>query len=280
MALLRQERRTSDPCFPLTLLRRPAMWRANGMAACSGALLVSESTILPIHLQAVDGVSAGHIGLLMLPLTATVSIGSIITGRLMSGTGRVAIFPAVGQTAAALGLVAVAFGGEAVGATFGPWGLPVMLAAVAVFQGSAMPVAQVTVQSLAPPAMLGAAAASVQLSRSVGSAVGVTLAVGVLFATVGWDAQGRGGLRRCRPARPRCPADHAQPSGFGRRRTLRGRLHSRLPDGGGVRSNERPARLDPAAPAALTRSEPIVMPGVPVPYHSTALLRGPPVVAR
>ena len=189
LALLRQERRTPKPLFPLDLLRRPAMWRANGMAACSGALLVSESTILPIHLQAVDGVSAGHIGLLMLPLTVTVSIGSIITGRLMSRTGHVAIFPAVGQTAAALGLVAVAFGGEAVGATFGPWGLPMMLAAVAVFQGSAMPVAQVTVQSLAPPAMLGAAAASVQLSRSVGSAFGVTLAVGVLFATMGRDAQ-------------------------------------------------------------------------------------------
>ncbi len=187
VALLRQERRTSGPLFPIDLLRRPAMWRANGMAACSGALLVSEATILPIHLQAVDGVSAGHIGLLMLPLTATVSIGSIVTGRLMSRTGRVAIFPAVGQTAAALGLIAVAFGENYASAILGPWGLPLMLAVVAVFQGSAMPVAQVTVQSLAPPAMLGSAAASVQLSRSVGSAVGVTLAVGVLFATLARD---------------------------------------------------------------------------------------------
>ncbi len=38
---------------PVDLLRRPAMWRANAMAACSGALLVSEATILPIHLRAV-----------------------------------------------------------------------------------------------------------------------------------------------------------------------------------------------------------------------------------
>ena len=35
--------------------------------------------------------------------------------------------------------------------------------------------------------MLGAAAASVQLSRSVGSAVGVTVAVGTLFAVLGRD---------------------------------------------------------------------------------------------
>ncbi|MHB2208420.1 MFS transporter [Methylobacterium sp. CM6257] len=181
----RQERRARQPLFPLDLLRRPAMWRANAMAACSGALMVSEATILPIHLRAVDGASAGQIGLMMLPLTTTVGLGSLITGRLISRTGRVAIFPAAGQTAAALGLLVVAFGGGHAGAVLGPWGLPAMLALVAVFQGSAMPVAQITMQSQAPPAMLGAASASVQLSRSVGSAIGVTMAIGVLFVTLG-----------------------------------------------------------------------------------------------
>ena len=180
-----QERRAVQPLFPLDLLRRPEMWRANAMAACSGALMVSEATILPLHLQAVDGASAGQIGVMMLPLTMTVGLGSLITGRLVSRTGRVAIFPAVGQTAAALGLLLVAFGAGPVGAVFGAWGLPAMLAVAAVFQGTAMPVAQITMQSQAPPAMLGAASASVQLSRSVGSAVGVTVAVGVLFATLG-----------------------------------------------------------------------------------------------
>jgi EmrB/QacA subfamily drug resistance transporter len=187
LLLLRNERRAAQPLFPLEMLRRPAMWRANAMAACSGALLVSEVTLLPIHLQAVDGASAAEIGLLMLPLTATVGMGSLVTGWLVTRTGRLAIFPAVGQTAAALGLLLVAFGHHQVGAALGPWGLPAMLALVAVFQGSAMPVAQVTAQALAPPAMLGAAAASVQLSRSVGSAVGVTVVVGALFAILGQD---------------------------------------------------------------------------------------------
>lgn len=182
--LLRQERRVAQPLFPLALLRRPAVWRANAMAACSGALLVSEATILPLHLQVIDGASAGQIGLFMLPLTATVGVGSLATGWLVSRTGRVAIFPAVGQTAAALGLVLVALGSRHVAAVLGPWGLPAMLAAVAVFQGTAMPVAQITVQLLAPPAMLGAVAASVQLCRSIGSAIGVTVAVGALFAAL------------------------------------------------------------------------------------------------
>jgi len=182
----RQQRRAAQPLFPLDLLRRPSMWRANAMAACSGALLVSEATLLPLHLGAVDGVSSGRIGLMMLPLTMTVGLGSLVTGRLVSRTGRVALFPAVGQTAAAVGLVFVALGRGPVGGAIGPWGLPAMLAAVAVFQGSAMPVAQITMQSEAPPHMLGAASASVQLSRSVGSAIGVTISLAVLFSTLGW----------------------------------------------------------------------------------------------
>ena len=47
MLLLRQERRAARPLFPLQMLAHPAMWRANAMAACSGALLVSEATLLP-----------------------------------------------------------------------------------------------------------------------------------------------------------------------------------------------------------------------------------------
>ncbi len=182
--LLWKERRAEQPLFPLNMLRHPVMWRANALSALSGALLVSESTILPIHLQAVDGASAGRIGVMMLPLTATVGLGSLVTGRLVSRTGRVAIFPAVGQTVAALCLMVVAFGAVPVNAVVGPWGLPAMLAVVVVFQGTAMPVAQITMQFQAPPAMLGAASASVQLSRSIGSAIGVTVALGALFATL------------------------------------------------------------------------------------------------
>ena len=187
LLLLRQERRAAQPLFPLQMLRHPAMWRVNAMAACSGALLVSEATLLPIHLQAVDGASAAGTGLLMLPLTATVGIGSFATGWLVTRTGRLAIFPSLGQSAAAIGLLLVAFFSRDVSAALGPWGLPAMLAVVAVFQGTAMPVAQVIAQSLAPPAMLGAAAASVQLSRSIGSAAGVTIVVGALFAALGRD---------------------------------------------------------------------------------------------
>ncbi len=176
--LLWRELRAAQPLFPLRMLRQGGMWRANAMAACSGALLVSEVTFLPIHLHVVGGASPGQIGVLMLPLTATVGIGSLITGRLVSRTGRLALFPSIGQVVTALTLAWLAFGARHLGL----WGVPAVLAFAALFQGTAMPVAQITAQSLAGPGMLGAASAAVQLARSVGSAVGVALVGVVLFA--------------------------------------------------------------------------------------------------
>jgi EmrB/QacA subfamily drug resistance transporter len=184
--LLRQERRAAQPLLSLPMLRQPAMWRANVMAGCSGALMVSEVTFLPIYLHVVDGASPGQIGLLMLPLTATIGIGSLITGQLVSRTGRTALFPSIGQLVTALTLAIVALCAPRLSL----WGLPSVLAFAALFQGSAMPVAQITAQAFAGRGMLGAASAAIQLSRSVGSAIGVAIVGVVLFALLaGMDPQ-------------------------------------------------------------------------------------------
>src|SRR5262249_30359186 len=52
------------------------------------------------------------------------------------------------------------------------------------FMGTVMGVVQVNVQSVAGPQLLGAAAASVQFSRSVGAAFGTALVAAVLFGTL------------------------------------------------------------------------------------------------
>jgi hypothetical protein len=52
------------------------------------------------------------------------------------------------------------------------------------FMGTVMGVVQVNVQSVAGPQLLGAAAASVQFSRSVGAAFGTALVAAMLFGTL------------------------------------------------------------------------------------------------
>jgi hypothetical protein len=62
--------------------------------------------------------------------------------------------------------------------------LGLMLFGTGLFMGTVMGVVQVTVQNAAGNASLGSAAASVQLSRSIGAAAGTALVGTVLFATL------------------------------------------------------------------------------------------------
>jgi len=176
-ALLWQQRRAAAPLLALPLLRIPAFWRSTVMGACSGASLSAMMTFLPIYLQVVTGASPAQSGLLLIPLTGAVSSGSVLTGWLTSRTGRTAIFPAIGLTITAASLVAAAIWGPSLSRIELSW----LLAVGGLTQGSAMITAQITVQSIAGPRQLGAAAASVQLSRSLGSAFGAAAAGAVLF---------------------------------------------------------------------------------------------------
>ena len=105
MLLAWQERLTTSPLIPPSLFRQPSIWRADAMAACHGAALVSLITFLPIYLRAVRGASPAETGLMLLPLTAGIGIGSMITGQMVTRTGYTAVFPTYGLMAATVGLV-------------------------------------------------------------------------------------------------------------------------------------------------------------------------------
>ncbi len=175
--LLWHQRRIPAPLLTLSLFRIPAFWRADVMAFCSGASLIGLMTFLPIYLQVVTGASPAETGVLLIPLTGSVAFGSVLTGWLVSRTGRTAIFPTVGLTVTACTMVSLAIWAPDMSRVQLSW----LLALGGICQGSAMLVAQVTVQSVAGTRHLGAAAASAQLSRSLGSAFGAAAAGAVLF---------------------------------------------------------------------------------------------------
>jgi EmrB/QacA subfamily drug resistance transporter len=184
--LLRHEAKVEYPLLPIKLLRKPAIWRTDALAACHGAAFVALITFMPLYMRVVLGVTVAQIGLLVLPLSAGVGLGSLMTGRAVSRTGRTAIFPSLGLSAATVTLVVLALTGDRVGTA----GLSGLLGLTALFMGTVMGVVQVTVQSAAGPRVLGAAAASVQLSRSIGAAFGTGLVSLVLFAVLAaHDAQ-------------------------------------------------------------------------------------------
>ncbi len=177
-ALIWQERHSTAPLIPPRLFREPSIWRSDAMAACHGAALVSLITFLPIYLRAVRGASPAETGLMLLPLTFGIGLGSLITGQLVTRTGWTAVFPSYGLIAATVGLLIMAFWISHVGTVLLPW----IWCVIAICMGTVMGVVQLTVQAVAGPRSLGTGAAMVQFSRSVGAAFGTALVAAILFA--------------------------------------------------------------------------------------------------
>jgi len=178
--LIRREREAQAPLLPLALLQQPTIWRSDGLAACHGAALVSLVTFLPIYLIVVRGVSPAQTGLLLLPLMIGIGIGSMATGRMVSMSGRTAIFPSYGLILVTLNLLLLALWAAHIAVVQLIW----VLLWNGLCMGTVMGVVQITVQSASGPRRLGEAAASVQFSRSIGAAFGTATVATILFAVL------------------------------------------------------------------------------------------------
>lgn len=166
------EHRAADPVIPVRLLAMPAILRTNAMVFCFSAALFAAVLYLPLYLQSQRGIGIGESGLLLLPITLSITLASVLTGKLITTTRQLTVFPAAG-----LALSGAAFAVLAAIVSAAP--TPVVLAlivAAAAGLGTVMPASQIIVQDSAGPDALGAATASVAVSRSFGAAFGVALA--------------------------------------------------------------------------------------------------------
>ena len=180
LLLVRHENRAPSPLIPLGLLRQPAIWHSDALAACHGAALVSLITFLPVYLEVVRGASPSGTGVLLVPLMVGIGAGSLVTGRLVNKTGLTTVFPIGGLVLATINLTIFAMWSSALGTT----ALAGLLLWNGLCMGTVMGVVQVSVQSAAGPLRLGEAAASVQFSRSIGAAFGTALVGTMLFAVL------------------------------------------------------------------------------------------------
>lgn len=178
--LWRQERRAADPLLPLAVLGEASIWRANLSSALVSGAFVGSIAFLPIYFAALRGLSAAEAGIALLPLAAAAAFGAMVSGRLLSRTGRTMLWPAIGLAAAAVLMAGVALSAG---------GLPVpvvagLLGLVSIGLGTSFPIVQVVVQQAAGRERLGAATASVQFIRALGSATGTAVMGTVLFGTL------------------------------------------------------------------------------------------------
>ncbi|WP_143531560.1 MFS transporter [Xaviernesmea oryzae] len=177
--LTHHERRVKAPLFPVPLLMKPVVWRSNAMGSCHGAALVSLTAFYPLYLQENFAVTPLESGMLLLPLTAGIGIGALVTGNLVSRSGKTAIYPAIALAMASCILLLMSMMQSVVS----PNVLSTLLAVVACLMGSVMGVVQILVQHAAGKAHLGVASASVSLFRNIGASLGTAL-IGTLIVLI------------------------------------------------------------------------------------------------
>ncbi|MBG0567678.1 MDR family MFS transporter [Actinoplanes aureus] len=142
-----------------------------GMAMFGGLMTV------PLYLQIVKGSSATMAGLQMIPFVVGIMAGSIVSGQLISRTGRYRIFPIVGSVL----MVVALFLFSLVGADTPLWQTMLVMVLMGLGLGSNMQPMITAVQNAVSPREIGTATGAVTFFRSMGGTLGTAVFLSVLF---------------------------------------------------------------------------------------------------
>ena len=171
------ERRASEPVVPLRLFANRAFAVASAVGLIVGFALFGSVTYLPLFLQIVKGSSPTESGLQMLPQMGGMLLTSIVSGQVISRTGRYKLFPIGGTLVMAVGLFLLSRMSPAT-STLAALGIMLILG---LGLGMVMQVLVIAVQNAVPYRDLGVATSGATLFRLVGGSLG-TAALGAVFA--------------------------------------------------------------------------------------------------
>jgi MFS family permease len=165
------ERRAEEPLMPPSLFGIRTIALASGGVFVLGMSMFGMFVYLPLYLQGVLGMSAAASGMLFVPMIFAMILASVTSGQIVSRTGRYKFLAVGGAVLATIGLALLARLGAGAGADTIVWCLVVCGFGF----GAAQPVYALVVQNAAPRAQLGAATATSQFFRSIGSTIGVAV---------------------------------------------------------------------------------------------------------
>ncbi|TNC28601.1 MFS transporter [Amycolatopsis alkalitolerans] len=171
------ERRAEEPMLPMRLFADRVFTVASVLSFVVGFAMLGGITYLPTYLQRVQGASATESGLRMLPLVVGLMATALISGNVISRTGRYKIFPVVGSLIMALGLFLL----STLDANTGFPATSGFMVVLGLGLGCCMQVPTIVVQNTSAYEDLGVATSGVSFLRTLGSSFGVAV-FGTIFA--------------------------------------------------------------------------------------------------
>jgi EmrB/QacA subfamily drug resistance transporter len=170
-----------DALIPLRIFKNRTISLALISSVVTGAGLFGAVTVLPLYLQIVHGSSPSKAGLEMLPFVLGLMSAAVISGQIISKTGRYRTFPIMGAVLMVIGLGLLS-------RVHYDTPLPVIMLFMLVTGyglGNTMQPLMLAVQNSVAPRDIGVATASSTFFRQIGGTLGVAVFLSILFSTVG-----------------------------------------------------------------------------------------------
>ena len=171
------ERRASEPIVPPALVHDRVFAVAGALSLVVGFALFGAVTFLPLYFQTVDAASPTESGLRLVPMMAGVVLTSIVSGQIISRTGRYRMWPIVGTGTMTVGLLLL----SRLDAGTGWLTSALFLLVLGAGMGMSMQVLVLAVQNAVSYAVLGAATSNVTMLRGIGGSLGAAV-FGAIFA--------------------------------------------------------------------------------------------------
>jgi EmrB/QacA subfamily drug resistance transporter len=170
----------AEALLPLRLFTNRTVGVSSIASVILGMGMFGGLACLPLYLQIVKGASPTSAGLMLLPMTLGMMGGSILSGQLISRTGRYRHFPVMGCGLLVLSLFAFHY----VGAVTPLWQTMILMLFFGLGLGFNLQPLTLAVQNAVPPRDIGVATSSATFTRQIGGTLGVAVFLSILFSVV------------------------------------------------------------------------------------------------
>ncbi|MEU4242036.1 MFS transporter [Actinoplanes sp. NPDC026619] len=170
-----------EALIPLRFFRNRTFALTSAGGFVIGMGMFGGLALLPLYLQIVRGATPTESGLQLLPLTAGIMLGSLVSGQLISRIGRYKPYPMLGALLMVGGLLLLA----TLGVDTPFWHAGVFMGVFGLGLGFVLQPITLAVQNAMAPSEIGVATASATFFRQMGATAGTAIFLSILFGTVG-----------------------------------------------------------------------------------------------
>jgi EmrB/QacA subfamily drug resistance transporter len=177
---LAERRIGDDALLPLRLFRGRTFSIGGVLNLIIGVGMFGGLAALPLYMQIVKGKTPTEAGLLLLPMVLGIMSGSVVSGQVISRTGRYKIFPRMGTVLLTAGMFLLS-------RIDADTSLVVVDSYALIFGlglGFCMQTLILAIQNAVPPQDMGVATSSATFFRQMGGTLGTAVFLSVLFSTV------------------------------------------------------------------------------------------------